>query len=75
MAAGDILLLYTDGITEATGPDGELFGTARLARAMEEESEREPEELLDAILARLRMFTGGVPSGDDICMALLKVGG
>ncbi|KIE41382.1 SpoIIE family protein phosphatase [Geobacter anodireducens] len=74
MAAGDILLLYTDGITEATGPGGELFGTARLARAVEEEREREPEEFLDAILARLRMFTGGVPSGDDICMALLKVG-
>ncbi|AAR34030.1 SpoIIE family protein phosphatase [Geobacter sulfurreducens] len=74
MAAGDILLLYTDGITEATGADGEFFGTARLARAMEEESGREPEELLDAILTRLRMFTGGVPSGDDICMALLKVG-
>jgi sigma-B regulation protein RsbU (phosphoserine phosphatase) len=74
MVEGDILLLYTDGITEATGGGGEFFGTGRLARTLEDEGGREPEEILDAILMRLREFTGGASSRDDICMALLKVG-
>lgn len=74
MVEGDILLLYTDGITEATGGGGEFFGTGRLARTLEDVGGREPEEILDVILTRLREFTGGASSRDDICMVLLKAG-
>jgi serine phosphatase RsbU (regulator of sigma subunit) len=52
---GDVLLLYTDGVTEARAADGELFGLDRLTDLLEQEaaSERPPEEMLRRLVQAL----------------------
>lgn len=64
---GDALVLYTDGITEAFGPGGEMYGVDRLDAVIARPHDTAA-ELLDAVLADLRQFTGTVPAGDDRTM-------
>jgi sigma-B regulation protein RsbU (phosphoserine phosphatase) len=60
---GSSLLFYTDGVTEASGDDGD-FGFARLENAIGGHPEGGP-PLLEAIVAALRRHAGGRPQGDD----------
>ena len=60
---GARLLLYTDGVTEASGDDGD-FGFARLEDEIRGHREGGP-PLLEAIVAALRRHAGGRPQGDD----------
>jgi serine phosphatase RsbU (regulator of sigma subunit) len=69
----DTVLLYTDGVTEAHAPDGELFGLDRLADLMEQQAagEHEPEELLRrAVRAVLDHQDGSLR--DDATLVLLR---
>ena len=61
---GDRLLLYTDGVTEASGPDGELYGAKRLA-ALLRDVEGSPDAFLDALDEELRAFGVGEVVEDD----------
>ncbi len=65
MGSGDILLLYTDGVTEAINPDGELFGEDRLL-AWASQSHHLSESLPEAIFAAVREFEAGANQADDI---------
>jgi sigma-B regulation protein RsbU (phosphoserine phosphatase) len=69
---GDALLLYTDGVTEARGADGELFGPERLTSALKASADREPEAILDAVRGAVRAFTGGAKNDDDVTMVAVK---
>jgi sigma-B regulation protein RsbU (phosphoserine phosphatase) len=69
---GDELVLYTDGVTEATNAAGEQFGLARLDAALERCAEG-VEELLQGVLAALEAFTGGRPAADDRTLLVAKV--
>jgi len=69
---GDLLLLYTDGVTEAKGRGGELFGDARLHEVVRAAADLEPAALLDSIRAALRAFTGLGDNDDDLTMLALK---
>lgn len=61
---GDHLVLYTDGIVEAVGPDRQLFGTARLDSQLSNPA-LPPQEIVDSIITAVKEFThDGVP-GDD----------
>ena len=53
---GDVLVLYTDGITEAFSPTGETFGTERLARALEQHASEGAEALCAAVIEELERF-------------------
>ncbi|HSR54206.1 MAG TPA: PP2C family protein-serine/threonine phosphatase [Acidobacteriota bacterium] len=66
---GDLLLLYSDGISEA-GYEREEFGSERIEEAVREAGEREPSRLNEKILARVRAFAQGDPHDD---MTLLTV--
>ena len=70
---GDAVLLYTDGVTEAHTPKGELFGLDRLADLMEQEAagEREPEELLRRIVGAVLDHQAG-DLRDDATLVLLR---
>lgn len=70
---GDIVVLYTDGITEGRAPDGQEFGTARLVDFLEREaaSEREPEEVLRRLARAVLDHQGGMLR-DDATMVLLR---
>jgi len=68
---GDVLLLYTDGITEAQNRRGEQFGEKRLQQVIRPAAGRPAKEILDAVLAEVRDFTGGAPAQDDITLVAL----
>ena len=70
---GDVLVLYTDGVTEARNERGEQFGEERLHRAVEERGHLSAQELLDDIYRRVREFSGGLAQRDDITMVVMKV--
>ena len=69
---GDALFLFSDGITEAFNPAGELFGNARLERLLDQARGRGAGEIVGEILADTARFAAGAEQSDDItCLALL----
>jgi serine phosphatase RsbU (regulator of sigma subunit)/catechol 2,3-dioxygenase-like lactoylglutathione lyase family enzyme len=69
--AGDTLALYTDGITEAFGEDGEEFGEARLCEALRRHRGLCSQELLSAIVGEVRKFSPQ-EQNDDITLIVAK---
>lgn len=72
LAPGDVLLLYTDGVTETMNPHRELFGDDRLAAVLRANHQHGPQEIINAILAALNEFAAGQSQADDITMVVLK---
>ena len=70
---GDILVLYTDGITEAMNAESDLFGDSRLSRIVEEHGHLDPAELRERVLREIEAFVGGADQHDDMTMILMKV--
>ncbi|WP_051227082.1 PP2C family protein-serine/threonine phosphatase [Butyrivibrio sp. MC2013] len=68
MDPGDMLFVYTDGVTEATNKDMELFGEKRLLKALNGNLGAAPKELLPAIKKEIDDFVGEAPQFDDITM-------
>lgn len=69
---GDILILYSDGLTEAKSPAGERFGADRLLAAARAAACRRPAEVHAAVLARLEEFAGEGPLADDRTLAVVR---
>jgi serine phosphatase RsbU (regulator of sigma subunit)/pSer/pThr/pTyr-binding forkhead associated (FHA) protein len=72
MQEGDLLALYTDGVTEAVNGSDEEFGTERLVAALKELRERPLADLESELTAKLLAFTGGTPFADDRTLVLLR---
>jgi len=75
LEAGDFLVIYTDGVSEASNPRNELFEEARLRRIMEDFTGKTVEELSDAIREGMRAFTEGAPQSDDITILSIEYKG
>lgn len=69
---GDVVVLYTDGITEATNPSRELYGLERLIKVLKNTHHLSCEEIKQAVLDNLRQYTGNRPLSDDITLVVLK---
>ncbi len=69
----DVIVLYTDGITEAMNGDSDLFGDDRLSQIVEEHGHLDSSELRERILREIEAFVGGADQHDDMTMILLKV--
>jgi sigma-B regulation protein RsbU (phosphoserine phosphatase) len=65
---GDVLVLYTDGITEAQDADLTFFEEERLVEVAGNNAGRSAHEIEDAILADVRGFTGSAAQQDDITL-------
>ena len=73
LAPGDMLFLYTDGITEAENRKEELFGAQRLEQALIATRGRPARELVEHVVARVTAFANGAPQSDDItCVAVVR---
>ncbi len=72
---GDSLLLYTDGLTEAFSPEGELFGDARLVEALQDGKPGSADEVLEVVERHLNAFLGSEPLADDLTMLALRHAG
>lgn len=73
MLPGDILLLYTDGITEAANPAGIFFGEDRLRGMLNEYHALTPQQIIDNVLSQVRSFAGTQNLIDDISLVIMKV--
>jgi serine phosphatase RsbU (regulator of sigma subunit) len=72
LEAGETLLLYTDGVTEAFGLEDELFGEERLLSILRDRAGAPPEEVLAAIQRGVERFREGTPPSDDLTMVVVK---
>lgn len=70
---GDVFLLYTDGIVEATNLQDDEFGPDRLAEVMRRYADEGPEAMVEQIMDRLRHFRGPRPRSDDTTLLALMV--
>jgi len=71
--AGDILLLYTDGITEAFNAQHKQFGEEALANIVHQNADSTAEGLIAKILQALNDFVGNSPLEDDVTMVVCKM--
>ena len=73
LAPGDLLALFTDGVTEAPAPDGEEFGAERLADLLRAHLDRPLDAALQAALDALSDWSGPVAPHDDVTLVLARV--
>lgn len=74
LAAGDVLAFYSDGLTEMGNSGGDVYGSARLARALCEAARDKPaREIRNAVLADLANFKGDSRRLDDVTLVVVRV--
>ena len=69
---GDTLLLYTDGLSEAFSPEGDLFEEERIIAVLQAEQSKSAERILQGIEDKLEEFVGDEEQSDDLTMLLLQ---
>ena len=72
LEVGDKIFQYTDGVTEATNKENELYGMERLTAVLGENAALPPTELLPKIKDDIDCFVGDAPQFDDITMLCLE---
>ena len=72
MKTGDILVLYTDGITESTNKNGEQYGIERIKDSVMNNNDKPAREITDEILKSLVNFSEGIPFNDDISLVVAR---
>jgi sigma-B regulation protein RsbU (phosphoserine phosphatase) len=72
LASGDVLVLYSDGVSEAQTAVFDEFGPERLADIVERQRERLSAEIIDAIVAAIDAFVEGAPQFDDITLMVIR---
>jgi sigma-B regulation protein RsbU (phosphoserine phosphatase) len=72
---GDVIVYYTDGLTDAENPNGENFGEARLCRVVEEARALSAADVLRHILNSVEQFGQGVAPFDDLTLMVVRYTG
>lgn len=73
LQGGDRLLLYTDGVTEAHNPGGQLYGDDRLTEVINNTADDSGETMLSRVLSDVNQFAESEPQFDDITMIVLTI--
>ena len=73
LQSGDIVAMFTDGVTEAMNAQGEEYDDPRLESMLMKTRHLSAKEILDTVLADVADFTQGAPQSDDITMMVMKV--
>jgi sigma-B regulation protein RsbU (phosphoserine phosphatase) len=72
LESGDLLVCYTDGITEPENDYGEMFGDERLIDVLIMNSDRDEQQMVDAVMNAVRQWTGSPELQDDMTMLLAR---
>ena len=72
MQMGDVLVIYSDGVTEAASPSGEEFGVTRLYEVVSRNIEASAAGVRDRIESALTKFSQGTQAADDITLVIVK---
>jgi len=73
LGPGDLIVLFTDGISEAMNARDDCFGEGRLGQLVEAHANLPSDELRERVLREISAFVGDAPQHDDMTMILLKV--
>ena len=69
---GDTLVVTTDGVTEAEGPSGELYGEERLHHLLSSLADRSADQIKDSIVENVNLFSDPGSARDDLTILVLK---
>jgi sigma-B regulation protein RsbU (phosphoserine phosphatase) len=73
LAPGDLVVFYTDGVTEARDTSGQIFGEARLRQTlMDGASHASAQQILQTVVQAIDQFTGDTPQSDDFTLMVVK---
>jgi phosphoserine phosphatase RsbU/P len=72
MRPGDLLVLFSDGVTEATDPAGVEYGEVRLAASCAALRHLPAREIVEQIQTAVQQFTQGAPAADDITLVVIR---
>ena len=72
---GDLIVAFSDGVSEARNEAGEEFADQRLLDAIATHRTEKPQELLDSLLAEVRAFCGHASPNDDVTMVIVRYDG
>ncbi|MGM0507822.1 MAG: GAF domain-containing SpoIIE family protein phosphatase [Fusobacteriota bacterium] len=72
LKSGDILVYYTDGITEARNNNGDLFGQKRLEKIIYENKDKSSSEIKDEVIKEVYDYVNGGPQSDDMTLIIIK---
>ena len=70
---GDVIAMFTDGVTEAMNPELEEYDDPRLEELLVKVRDKSAQGILDAVLEDVEVFTRGAPQSDDITMIVMKM--
>jgi len=70
---GDLILLFTDGVSEASAPDGSMYGSQRALDEIRSSAGEPASAVLDGLCRAVRAFAAGAPQQDDITAVVCKV--
>jgi sigma-B regulation protein RsbU (phosphoserine phosphatase) len=71
LAPGDMLVLYTDGVTEAQNEHRAFFSEERLLACVQTNLGRSAQDIQDAVMASVEEFVGDTPQFDDVTLAVI----
>jgi sigma-B regulation protein RsbU (phosphoserine phosphatase) len=69
---GDMVIMYTDGVTDAQNPLNELYGMERFSKTIQANRKCPPAELENLVLEDIDRFLDGAPQPDDMAMVILR---
>ncbi|XHH08794.1 MAG: SpoIIE family protein phosphatase [Candidatus Bathyarchaeia archaeon] len=72
IAQGDVVVMFTDGVTEAINSQNELFGEKRLTQIIQKNACLSAQGILEHILADVNEYAGDMPQADDITLLIIK---
>ena len=70
---GDTILVYTDGVVEATDKDKKMFGTKRLLESLNKEPNLDPKALIGHVIEDVNAFVGDEKQFDDLTMMCIRI--
>jgi sigma-B regulation protein RsbU (phosphoserine phosphatase) len=73
LRAGDVVVLYTDGVSEAVSPAGEQFGEERIQQCLHELLDRPAAAIVEGILEAVLEWSGETGPADDLTLLVVKV--
>jgi len=75
LSPGDVIIAFSDGVSEALNEGGEEFMDHRLLASIDAHRAKAPQAMLDALLADVRAFCGQATPSDDVTMVVVRYDG
>ncbi len=72
LAPGDLLLIYSDGVTESMSAEEEEYGEQKLADLMSGQCDKSARDIIDIIIASVKAHAGSLPQSDDITLLVIR---